>query len=344
MKQWFLEVINSSWFIAIWPFLFLVIKIVIAIFIILMLVAYTTWLERKIHAAVHLRKGPNVNGPFGLIQPMYDGVKLLLKEIIIPSHANKVIFLLAPIISFVAAIIAWAVIPISEHWVFANINVGVLYLLAISSLGVYGIMMAGWSSNSNYSMLGAIRSSAQIISYELSMGIIVATVVLCAGSFNLTKIVHAQISSWYVLKLFPIAVLFFIITLAETNRLPFDLPESEAELVSGYNVEYSGFAFALFFLGEYANMILMCSLTTVLFLGGWLPIFNWSVLYNIPGIIWFAFKVFILLSLMILMRSILPRYRYDQLMKLGWKWFLPISGIVFIITAFVVRFSSWAQQ
>lgn len=339
MQNWFLSIINSDFFTLVWPFLFLVIKIVVIIIILVLIVAYTTWLERKIHAAVQLRKGPNVNGLFGLMQPLYDGIKLLLKEIIIPSGANKIIFLLAPIISFVAAIAAWAVIPVGPNMVFADINVGALYLLAVSSLGVYGIMMAGWASNSNYAMLGAIRSSAQIISYELSMGTIIATVVLCSGSFNLTKIVEAQTHMWFIVKLLPLAVLFFIITLAETNRLPFDLPEAEAELVSGYNVEYSGFAFALFFLGEYANMILMCSVTTLLFLGGWLPPLNIGVLNYIPGIIWFVIKVFILLSLMILMRSILPRYRYDQLMKLGWKWFLPISIIFFVLVAFIVRFS-----
>ncbi|KAL0263876.1 UNVERIFIED_CONTAM: hypothetical protein PYX00_011177 [Menopon gallinae] len=326
MYQWFLNIINSEWFVAIWPLLFLIIKVLIIILLILILVAYTTWLERKIHAAVHLRKGPNVNGPFGLMQPMFDGIKLIFKEIIIPSSANKMIFLLAPVISFVSAIVAWSVIPIGYELVFADINVGVLFLLAISSLGVYGVMMAGWASNSNYSMLGAIRASSQFISYELSLGIIIATVVMCVGSFNLTAIVNAQENVWFIIKLLPIAVLFFIITLAETNRLPFDLPESEAELVSGYNVEYSGFAFALFFLGEYANMILMCSLTTILFLGGWLPPLNINILYLIPGVVW------------ILMRSILPRYRYDQLMKLGWKWFLPLSGVVFVITALIIRF------
>lgn len=339
MANWFLGIIHSNFFTLIWPLLFLVIKVILIIILLVLIVAYTTWLERKIHAAVQLRKGPNVNGLFGLMQPLCDGIKLLLKEIIIPSGANKIIFLFAPVISFVAAIAAWAVIPVGYNMVFADINVGVLYLLAVSSLGVYGIMMAGWASNSNYAMLGAIRSSAQIISYELSMGTIIATIVLCSGSFNLSKIVEAQVDMWFIIKLLPLAVLFFIITLAETNRLPFDLPEAEAELVSGYNVEYSGFAFALFFLGEYANMILMCSVTTLLFLGGWLPPLNIGILYYIPGVVWFVIKVFILLSLMILMRSILPRYRYDQLMKLGWKWFLPISLIAFVAVAFIVRFS-----
>lgn len=339
MANWFLGIIHSNFFTLIWPLLFLVIKVILIIILLVLIVAYTTWLERKIHAAVQLRKGPNVNGLFGLMQPLCDGIKLLLKEIIIPSGANKIIFLLAPVISFVAAIAAWAVIPVGYNMVFADINVGVLYLLAVSSLGVYGIMMAGWASNSNYAMLGAIRSSAQMISYELSMGTIIATIVLCSGSFNLSKIVEAQVDMWFIIKLLPLAVLFFIITLAETNRLPFDLPEAEAELVSGYNVEYSGFAFALFFLGEYANMILMCSVTTLLFLGGWLPPLNIGILYYIPGVVWFVIKVFILLSLMILMRSILPRYRYDQLMKLGWKWFLPISIIAFVVVALIVRFS-----
>lgn len=336
--QWFYDIINSSWFLAIWPFLFLLIKVILAIVVLLISVAYLTWYERKLHAAVQLRKGPNVNGPFGLAQPILDGVKLLLKEIILPQKSSKFIFLLAPVLSFVMAIGAWAVIPIGPNDVFANINVGILYLLAVSSLGVYGIMMAGWSSNSNYAMMGSIRSSAQIISYELSMGVLIAIVILNAGTFNLTKIVLAQTHMWYVVKLLPAAVLFFIVSLAETNRLPFDLPESEAELVSGYNVEYSGFAFALFFLGEYANMILMASLTTILFLGGWLPLLNIGILNFIPPVIWFVVKVFILLSLMILMRSILPRYRYDQLMKLGWKVYLPLSIIIFIIVAFCIRF------
>ncbi|MGV3278171.1 NADH-quinone oxidoreductase subunit NuoH [Rickettsiales bacterium LUAb2] len=336
--EWFYNIINSGWFNLIWPFIFLVIKVLVIIVVILLCVAYLTWLERKIHAAVHLRKGPNVNGMFGLLQPIFDGVKLLLKEIIIPDRANKLIFLMAPVLSFVTAIAAWAVIPIGNHLVFSDINVGILYLMAISSLGVYGIMMAGWSSNSNYAMLGSIRSSAQIISYELSMGVLIATVILNVGSFNLSDIVMAQEHCWFIFKLLPAAVLFFIITLAETNRLPFDLPEAEAELVSGYNVEYSGFAFALFFLGEYANMILMSSITTILFLGGWLPILNIGILNYIPGIVWFVVKVIILLSLMILMRSILPRYRYDQLMKLGWKWYLPISCGFFVIVAFCLRF------
>ncbi len=310
---------------ALFDFTLLVIKVFATIMFLIIMVAYLTLLERWVIGAIHNRKGPNVVGPFGMLQPFADAFKVLLKEIIVPSNANKVVFLLAPIVTFVVAMVGWAVIPVSEGYVFSDINLGVLYIMAVSSLGVYGIIMAGWASNSQYAFLGSIRSASQMISYEVSMGLIIMTVILFTGSYNLTDIVLAQQSGWFVLKLFPMAVLFFISIVAETNRHPFDLPESEAELVSGYHVEYSGFAFALFFLGEYANMILMSAFATTLFLGGWLPLFNFGIFAAIPGFFWFVIKVVFLLVIMIQLRATLPRYRYDQLMRLGWKVFLPLS-------------------
>jgi NADH-quinone oxidoreductase subunit H len=303
------------------------IKILIIILPLLGAVAYLTLMERKVIAAMQLRKGPNVVGPFGLLQPLADGLKLLLKEVIIPSKANKALFLLAPIITFVLALIGWAVIPFSENFVVANLNIGVLYLLATSSLGVYGIIIAGWASNSKYAFLGAIRSSAQMISYEVSIGLIIISVVLMSGSLNLSEIILAQKNGWYVFSMFPMFVLFFASALAETNRHPFDLPEAEAELVAGYNVEYSSMAFAMFFLGEYANMILISSVASILFLGGWLPICNHPFCLAIPGAVWLMLKIIFLLFCFIWVRATLPRYRYDQLMRLGWKVFLPISLI-----------------
>ena len=288
-------------------------------------VAYLTLMERKVIAAMQLRKGPNVVGPFGLLQPLADGLKLMLKEVIIPAKANKVLFLLAPIITFVLALIGWAVVPFSETFVVANINVGVTYLLASSSLGIYGIIIAGWASNSKYAFLGAIRSSAQMISYEVSIGLIIISVVLLAGSLNLSEIVLAQKTHWFVLPCFPMFILFFISALAETNRHPFDLPEAESELVAGYNVEYSSMPFSMFFLGEYANMILISAFASILFLGGWLPIYDSEFCRAIPGFIWLAAKIFFLLFCFIWVRATLPRYRYDQLMRLGWKVFLPLS-------------------
>jgi NADH-quinone oxidoreductase subunit H len=288
-------------------------------------VAYLTLMERKVIAAMQLRKGPNVVGPFGLLQPIADGLKLMLKEVILPENANKALFLLAPIITFVLALLGWAVIPFSEKFVVANINVGVTYLLATSSLGVYGIIIAGWSSNSKYAFLGAIRSSAQMISYEVSIGLIIISVVLCVGSLNLSDIVLAQKNHWFVLPMLPMFILFFISGLAETNRLPFDLPEAESELVAGYNVEYSSMPFSMFFLGEYANMILISAFAAILFLGGWLPPFDIAFFNAIPGPIWFFVKIIFLLFCFIWVRATLPRYRYDQLMRLGWKVFLPIS-------------------
>lgn len=293
----------------------------------LLCVAYLTYAERKIIAAMQLRKGPNVVGPFGLLQPIADAIKLLFKEMILPTKANKFIFILAPVVTFVLALIGWAVIPFDKGWVLANVNIGVLYLLAISSLGVYGIIMAGWASNSKYAFLGAIRSSAQMISYEVSIGLIIICVLITTGSLNLTKIVEAQVNMewWIKLLLLPMMVVFFISILAETNRLPFDLPEAEAELVAGYNVEYSSMSFAMFFLGEYANMILTSAMLVILFWSGWLPIIDLPWLYYIPGIVWFALKVAIVLFCFIWVRASFPRYRYDQLMRLGWKIFLPLT-------------------
>jgi NADH-quinone oxidoreductase subunit H len=308
-------------------------KILFIVLPLIGIVAFLTYFERKVIAAMQLRKGPNVVGPFGLFQPLADGMKLLFKEPIVPYGANKIIFLLAPVITYSLALIGWAVIPFSENFVIADINVGVLYILAISSLGVYGIIMAGWASNSKYALLGAIRSSAQMISYEVSIGIIIANVILLSGSFNLSEIVMSQQNGWYIVPLFPMFILFFISTLAETNRHPFDLPEAEAELVAGYNVEYSSMPFALFFLGEYANMILMCTLTSILFLGGWLPIIDIPMFEVLPGQFWLFLKVSILIFVFVWVRATIPRYRYDQLMRLGWKVFLPLSLIWLVLTA-----------
>ena len=323
----------------IWPTAWIVIKIVGIVIPVMLFVAYLTYVERKVIGAIHLRKGPNVVGPFGLLQPIADGIKLFLKETIIPASANRGVFIIAPCVTFILALVAWAVIPFDHGMVLADINVGILFLFAISSLGVYGILMAGWASNSRYAFLGALRSAAQMVSYEVSMGFIIITVLLCVGSLNLSDIVMAQKNIWFVVPLFPMAVIFFVSTLAETNRHPFDLPEAEAELVAGYNVEYSAMTFALFFLGEYANMILMAGMTSVLFLGGWLPPidvlpFNW-----VPGPVWFALKIAFCLFIFIWVRATFPRYRYDQLMRLGWKVFLPISlAAVAIVAGILVAF------
>jgi NADH-quinone oxidoreductase subunit H len=306
---------------------FIVLKILMITIPLILSVAYLTYAERKIIASMQLRRGPNVVGPFGLLQPIADAVKLMFKEMIIPTKANKILFIMAPMITFILSLVAWAVIPISHGMALANINVGILYLLAISSLGVYGIIIAGWASNSNYAFLGAIRSAAQMISYEVSMGLIIITVLLTVGSLNLTDIVvKQQYMPWYIqILMLPMAVVFFISILAETNRLPFDMPEAEAELVAGYNVEYSSMPFALFFLGEYANMILTSAMMTILFLGGWLPPFGLDFLNFVPGFIWFIGKICFLLFCFIWVRATFPRYRYDQLMRLGWKVFLPLS-------------------
>jgi NADH-quinone oxidoreductase subunit H len=296
-------------------------------------VAYLTYAERKVLAAMQMRQGPMVVGPFGLLQPLADGLKLLGKETIIPSGANRGVFLIAPMLTFMLSLVAWAVIPVNAGWVLANINVGVLYLFAISSLGVYGILMAGWASNSRYAFLGGLRSAAQMVSYEVSMGFVLVCVLLTTGSLNLTAIVEAQRPVWVDLLLFPMFIIFVISALAETNRAPFDLPEGESELVGGYNVEYSAMTFALFFLGEYANMILMGGMTTVLFLGGWNPPFGLEFLGVVPGFLWFVLKVCFVLFLFLWTRATLPRFRYDQLMRLGWKVFLPFTLVWVIVVA-----------
>ncbi len=308
---------------------------------VLIAVAYLTYAERKVLALMQLRKGPNVVGPFGLFQPFADAIKMLLKETIIPSGANRVLFLMAPMLLFMLAMIAWAVIPVNDGWAIADINVGVLYLFAVSSLGVYGVIIAGWASNSKYAFLGALRSAAQMVSYEVSMGFVIVTVLLCVGSLNLTDVVWAQRKVWFFIPLFPMFVIFFISILAETNRAPFDLPEGESELVAGFFVEYSSMSFALFFLGEYANMILMSALTTILFLGGWLPPMAIEPFTWIPGPIWFALKIALCLFVFIWVRATFPRYRYDQLMRLGWKVFLPFSLVWLIITAAVLKLAGW---
>ena len=328
------------WWTYIWPIIWILLQILAIVVPLLVGVAYLTYAERKVIGAMHLRRGPNVVGPYGLLQPLADGAKLFFKETVIPSGANRVVFVMAPMVTFSLSLVAWAVIPLSDGLVVADINVGILYLFAISSLGVYGILMAGWASNSKYAFLGALRSAAQMISYEVSMGFIIISVLIVAGSLNLSDIVNVQKESiWFVIPLFPIAVIFFISTLAETNRHPFDLPEAEAELVAGYNVEYSSMTFALFFLGEYANMILMAGMTTILFFGGWLPPFDIAPFNWLPGPLWFIIKMCMLLFIFLWVRATFPRYRYDQLMRLGWKVFLPISlAAVVIVGGVVVAF------
>ncbi len=300
---------------------------------VLVTVAMIVWLDRRVWALVQKRKGPNVVGPFGLLQSLADALKYIFKEIIIPASSNKVIFVIAPIITMTLALISWAVIPFSESLVLADINVGILYLFAVSSLGVYGIIMGGWASNSKYPFLGAIRSAAQMVSYEVSIGVIIINVLLCVGSLNLNDIVLAQQNMWFIVPLFPMFVIFFISALAETNRPPFDLPEAEAELVAGYQTEYSGMMYAMFWLGEYANILLMCAMGSILFLGGWLPPLEIDALSFIPTPFWLIFKILFLFILFALIKAIVPRYRYDQLMKLGWKIFLPFSLIWVVLTA-----------
>ena len=316
--------------------LIIILKIFLIIFPLLISIAYLTFFERKVIGSMQLRKGPNVVGPFGLLQPIADGLKLLSKETIFPDNSNKFLFILSPIITFVLALIAWAVIPIDYKVVLADINVGIMYIFAVSSLGVYGIIVAGWSSNSRYAFLGSLRSAAQMISYEVSIGLIIMSILLTAGSLNLSSIVLSQEKVWYIVPHFPMFVIFFISTLAETNRAPFDLPEAESELVAGYNVEYSSMSFGLFFLGEYGNMILMSSMSTILFLGGWLPPIQNEFFNLIPGFIWFLVKVAFLLFIFLWVRATLPRYRYDQLMSLGWKLFLPLSLLWIIVTSCVI--------
>ena len=317
----------------------IVLQIFAVIVPLLISVAYLTLAERRVIGFMQLRKGPNVVGPFGLLQPFADALKLLSKETILPAGADKVTFIIAPMLTFVLALVAWAVIPFGKSLVIADINVGILYLFAISSLGVYGVIMAGWASNSKYAFLGALRSAAQMVSYEVSMGLVIINVLLCVGSLNLSDIIEAQKTVWFALPLFPMFIVFFISTLAETNRAPFDLPEGESELVAGYFVEYSSMSFALFFLGEYANMILMSAMTTILFLGGWLPPFDIYPLNVIPGPIWFILKISLVLFVFLWMRATTPRYRYDQLMRLGWKIFLPFSLLWVVLTAgFLISF------
>ena len=316
----------SLLFIEVYKILFLLIPILVT-------VALVVWFDRRVWAFVQKRRGPNVVGPFGLLQTFADALKFMFKEIIIPASANKVIFILAPIVTMTLALIAWAVIPFSEELVLSNINVGILYLFAISSLGVYGIIMGGWASNSKYPFLGSIRSAAQMVSYEVSIGIIIVNVLLCVGSLNLKDIVLAQKNIWFIIPLFPMFVIFFISALAETNRPPFDLPEAESELVAGYQTEYSGMMFAMFWLGEYANILLMCAMGSILFLGGWLSPINLYPFNLLPSPFWMILKILLLFFLFALIKAIVPRYRFDQLMRLGWKVFLPFSLIWVILTA-----------
>ena len=315
-------------------------KILFLLIPVLTAVAMIVWLDRRVWAFVQKRRGPNVVGPFGLLQSLADALKYIFKEIIIPASSNKIIFILAPIVTMTLALIAWAVIPFSDSYVLADINVGILYIFAVSSLGVYGIIMGGWASNSKYPFLGAIRSAAQMISYEVSIGVIIINVLLCVGSLNLSDIVMAQKNMWFIVPLFPMFVIFFISALAETNRPPFDLPEAEAELVAGYQTEYSGMMYAMFWLGEYANILLMCALGSILFLGGWLSPIDLYPLNIIPQPLWLIIKILILFILFALVKAIVPRYRYDQLMKLGWKIFLPFSLLWVVLTAsFVLYFN-----
>ena len=322
MSFYYLEVL----FVETYKILFLILPILTA-------VALIVWLDRRVWAFVQKRRGPNVVGPFGLFQSLADALKYIFKEIIIPATSNKIIFILAPIVTMTLALIAWAVIPFGENLVLADINVGILYIFAVSSLGVYGIIMGGWASNSKYPFFGSIRSAAQMVSYEVSIGVIIINVLLCVGSLNLTDIVLAQQNLWFIVPLFPMFVIFFISALAETNRPPFDLPEAEAELVAGYQTEYSGMMYAMFWLGEYANILLMCAIGSILFLGGWLSPIDIYPLNAFPGPIWLTLKIILLFVLFALVKAIVPRYRYDQLMKLGWKIFLPFSLFYVVLTS-----------
>ncbi|HWK47851.1 MAG TPA: NADH-quinone oxidoreductase subunit NuoH [Stellaceae bacterium] len=326
------------------PGLTTIVEIVALIIVLMIVMAYLTFAERKVLAAAQLRKGPNVVGPFGLLQPMADGLKLLTKETVIPSGANKIVFIMAPMLTFILALIAWAVIPLGPRIVLSDLNVGVLYLFAISSLGVYGVIMAGWASNSKYAFLGALRSAAQMVSYEVSMGFVIVTVLLCSGSLNLSRVVEAQRTIWFFIPHLPMFVVFLVSILAETNRSPFDLPEGESELVAGFFVEYSSMSFALFYLGEYMNMILMSALTSILFLGGWLAPFDIAPLNWVPGPIWFALKIALVLFFFLWVRATFPRFRYDQLMRLGWKVFLPLSLFWVVLTAGVLVTMGWLPK
>jgi len=324
-----------------WPTVITILEILLVVIVIALAMAYLTYFERKVLALMQRRKGPNVIGPFGLLQPWADALKLVTKETIIPSGANPTIFLMAPMLLFMLSLVAWAVIPFGEGLVISDINVGILYLFAISSLGVYGIIMAGWASNSKYAFLGGLRSAAQMVSYEVSIGFVLVTVLLCVGSLNLSQIVLAQRHIWFFIPLFPMFIVFFISGLAETNRAPFDLPEGEAELVAGFFVEYSSMSFALFYLGEYVNMILMSAMTSILFLGGWLPPFGITPAHAPYGTIWFILKISLVLFAFLWVRATFPRFRYDQLMRLGWKVFLPLSLFWLVLTAGVLVWAGW---
>ena len=324
-----------------WPGAIIFGQIMLIVVPLVVAVAWLTWAERKVVGAVQLRKGPNVAGPFGLLQPIADGVKLLTKETVLPARANPVVFILAPMVTFTLSFVAWAVIPFDDGWVLADINVGILFLFAVASLEVYGVLMAGWASNSRYAFLGALRSAAQMVSYEVSMGFVIVTVLICAGSLNLSEIVMAQKDMWFIVPLFPMFVVFFVSGLAETNRHPFDLPEDEAALVAGYFVEYSAMPFALFFLGEYAAMILVSGMTAVLFLGGWLPPLDMAPFTWVPGVVWFGLKISVVLFFFLWVRATFPRYRYDQLMRLGWKVFLPFSLLWVVVTAGAALAFDW---
>jgi NADH-quinone oxidoreductase subunit H len=330
-------------FIIEWPLTWIVLHILAIIIPLLLSVAYLTYAERKVMGAMQLRQGPMTVGPFGLLQPLADGIKLFSKEIIVPSAAHRVVFIMAPMLTFFLSLIAWAVIPVDEGWALANINVGILYLFAVSSMGVYGVLMAGWASNSKYAFLGGMRSAAQMVSYEVSMGLTIVTVLLCVGSLNLQDIVMTERPFWVQLMLFPMFIVFIVSILAETNRAPFDLPEGESELSGGFLVEYSAMTFALFFLGEYANMILMSAMAVILFLGGWLPPFGLSGAWIdwVPGIVWFGLKTSLILFIYIWARATFPRYRYDQLMRLGWKIFLPLTLIwVVVVSGALIAFDA----
>lgn len=340
LKAWF-SLYLPEWMVSVG---FLVVGIIIFIAGLLIVVAYLTLAERKVLAASQMRWGANVIGPFGLLQPFADGLKLIHKEVILPEKADLPVFLLAPVITFGLSLAAWPVIPFSDGWVFADINLGLLYILAISSMGVYGIILGGWASNSMYALYGGLRAAAQMISYEVCMGIILLCVVLSSGSFNLTKIVLAQKNLWYVVPHFPMFVVFIIAALAETNRTPFDLPEAEGELAGGYNVEYSSVPFAVYFLAEYGSMILMSSVTTTMFLGGWLPLMDIALFNWIPGVVWFAAKTSFILFVFLWVRCTLPRYRFDQLMSIGWKVFLPLSLLWFVLTSGFLLATGWLPQ
>jgi NADH-quinone oxidoreductase subunit H len=326
------------------PTIVIILEVLAIVVPLLLAIAYFTFAERKVLAYSQLRKGPNVVGPFGLFQPLADGLKLLMKETVVPSGANRVVFVVAPIVTFTLALVAWAVIPFAPGVVVSNINVGILYLFAISSLSVYGIIMAGWASNSRYAFLGALRSAAQMVSYEVSIGFVLVTVLLCAGSLNLSDIVLAQRHVWFVIPLLPMAVVFFISGLAETNRAPFDLVEGESEIVAGYFVEYSAMTFALFYLGEYGNMILVSGMTAILFLGGWLPPFSIPPFTWLPPVLWFLLKTVFMMFCILWVRATFPRFRYDQLMRLGWKVFLPFSLFWLVLTAGVLVATGWVPS